>query len=122
MGTLTNGSSTIAYEQSNAPGLDWRKSGRTDLDPILKECVIVAAAPDAKDHPHEHVPDGTRMVAVSDDKDTEAHVLLFTRAEFTNFVVSAKAGEFDEFLATEEEMEAAQRIGEAADMAEILSA
>lgn len=119
MGTLTNGKSTIAYENPNFPGADWRKSNRTDLDPILKECVIVAAAPDAKDHPHEHVPDGTRMIAVSDDKDAEAPVLLFTRAEFTNFIVSAKAGEFDEFLATDEEMEDAQKLGEV-DVAEII--
>ncbi|MET7363800.1 hypothetical protein ABZS76_35885 [Streptomyces sp. NPDC005562] len=37
MGTLTNGRTTIPYEHHTAPGLDWRKAGRTDLDPILKE-------------------------------------------------------------------------------------
>ncbi|WP_149178859.1 DUF397 domain-containing protein, partial [Streptomyces sp. TRM49041] len=78
----------------------WRKSSRTDLDPILKDCVIVAAAPAAEDHPHPHVPDGTRMVALSDDKDPGAPVLYFTRAEFTKFLDGAAAGEFDHLRAT----------------------
>jgi hypothetical protein len=106
MGTISNGKSKKAYDQSNAPGLDWRKSSRTDLDPILKDCIILAVAPDAKDHPHGSIPDGTRMIALSDDKDLDSPVLLFSRAELTKFVQGVKAGEFDDLLATEEELEA----------------
>jgi hypothetical protein len=107
MGTLTNGTTTRSWEMTQAPGLDWRKSSRTDLDPILKDCVIVADAGQAKNHPHPHVPDGTRMVALSDDKDTKSAVLYFTRAEFTKFADGIKAGEFDGFMATPEELEEA---------------
>ncbi|MGW7365622.1 DUF397 domain-containing protein [Streptomyces sp. NPDC054841] len=107
MGTITNGRSTKTYENHNAPGLDWRKSSRTDLDPILKDCVIVATAPDADSHPHPHVPDGTRMVAMSDDKDPASPVLYFTRAEFTKFADGVCAGEFDDLMATDVEMKQA---------------
>lgn len=107
MGSITNGKSVKPYENTNAPGLDWRKSSRTDLDPILKDCVIVAAAPDASGHPHPSIPDGTRMVVLSDDKDPHAPALYYSRAEFTKFIQGAKDGEFDEFLATDAEMEAA---------------
>ncbi|GGT26888.1 DUF397 domain-containing protein [Streptomyces purpureus] len=107
MGTITNGRTSKPYENSNAPGLAWRKASRTDLDPILKDCVILAVAPAALGHPHPHVPDGTRMVALSDDKDPDSPVLLFTRAELTKFVQGVKDGEFDDFLATDEEMDAA---------------
>ncbi|MFI2367321.1 DUF397 domain-containing protein [Streptomyces sp. NPDC018833] len=107
MGTISNGLAVKTYENTNAPGLDWRKSSRTDLDPILKDCVILAAAPDAKGHPHPHVPDGTRMVALSDDKDPSSPVLLFTRAEIRKFFEGVKAGEFDDLMATDEEMEQA---------------
>ncbi|MEV0526066.1 DUF397 domain-containing protein [Streptomyces sp. NPDC050439] len=104
MGTLTNGRTTIFYEQHTAPGLDWRKAGRTDLDPILKECVILAAAPDAVGHPHHSIPDGTRMVAISDDKDTNSPVLYMSRLEISKFFDGVIAGEFDEFRATEDEL------------------
>ncbi|MGB8941125.1 MAG: DUF397 domain-containing protein [Streptomyces sp.] len=104
MGTLTNGRSTIAYEQHAAPGLDWRKAGRTDLDPILKECVILAALPDAVGHPHDSIPDGTRMVAISDDKDPASPVLRMSRLEISKFFDGVVAGEFDEFRATEDEL------------------
>lgn len=104
MGTLTNGRTTITYEHHAAPGLDWRKAGRTDLDPILKECVILAAAPNAKGHPHDSIPDGTRMVAISDDKDPQSPVLLMSRVEMTKFFDGVIAGEFDEFRATQDEL------------------
>ncbi|TXS55247.1 DUF397 domain-containing protein [Streptomyces sp. t39] len=107
MGTITNGITTKAHEQTAAPGLDWRKSSRTDLDPILKDCVIVAAAPAAQGHPSPHVPDGTRMIALSDDKDPGSPVLYFTRAEISKFFDGVQAGELDEFRATAEELEAA---------------
>ncbi|AWI32497.1 DUF397 domain-containing protein [Streptomyces tirandamycinicus] len=110
MGTISNGRTTKAYENPNAPGLDWRKAGRTDLDPILKDCVILAAAPDAEDHPHPHVPDGTRMVALSDDKDPAGPVLYFTRAEIRKFIEGVKAGEFDDLMATDEEMRQAAAV------------
>ena len=110
MGTITNGRTTQPYENPAAPGLDWRKALRTDLAPILKDCVIVAAAPDAAGHPHPHVPDGTRMIALSDDKDLHSPVLYFTRAEFTKFADGVKAGEFDDLLATPEELEAAAAV------------
>ncbi|MER7574914.1 DUF397 domain-containing protein [Streptomyces sp. NPDC126514] len=110
MGTITNGCSFKPYENPNAPGLDWRKSSRTDLDPILKNCVIVAAAPDANGHPHPHVPDGTRMIALSDDKDEKGPVLLFTRAEFTKFAQGIRDGEFDDLMATDDELAAAAEV------------
>ena len=107
MGTISNGVTTKPYENLNALGLDWRKSSRTDLDPILKDCVIVAEAADAKDHPHPSITDGMRMVALSDDKDPESPVLYYSRAEFTKFAEGIRAGEFDDLLATSEEMEQA---------------
>ncbi|WP_406863328.1 DUF397 domain-containing protein [Streptomyces sp. HUAS MG47] len=106
-GTISNGVTTKPYENLNAPGLAWRKSSRTDLDPILKDCVIVAEAPVAQGHPHPHIADGTRMVALSDDKDPAAPVLYFSRAEFTKFLDGAAAGEFDHLRADEAEMERA---------------
>ncbi|WP_327325601.1 DUF397 domain-containing protein [Streptomyces sp. NBC_01210] len=108
MGTISNGSSTKPFENPHAPGLDWRKSSRTDLDPILKDCVIVAEAPDAEDHPHPSIADGTRMVALSDDKDETGPVLFYSRAEFTKFLDGALAGEFDHLRATDEEMKSAE--------------
>ncbi|WP_432135664.1 MULTISPECIES: DUF397 domain-containing protein [unclassified Streptomyces] len=107
MGTITNGRTTRSFENPHAPGLHWRKASRTDLDPILKDCIIVAVAPDADGHPHPHVPDGTRMIALSDDKDPHGPVLHFTRPEFTKFIEGAKAGEFDDLLATPAELRAA---------------
>ncbi|MBW5420252.1 DUF397 domain-containing protein [Streptomyces sp. BG9H] len=107
MGTLTNGRTTIPYEHHTAPGLDWRKAGRTDLDPILKDCVILAAAPPAEGHPHHSIPDGTRLVAISDDKDPQSPVLLMTRVEISKFFDGVIAGEFDEFRASAEELDAA---------------
>lgn len=104
MGTLTNGRTTIAYEHHAAPGLDWRKAGRTDLDPILKECVILAEAPPAVGHPHHSIPDGTRMIAISDDKDPKSPVLLLSRVEITKFFDGVVNGEFDEFRASEDEI------------------
>ncbi|MGW2559465.1 DUF397 domain-containing protein [Streptomyces sp. NPDC001514] len=110
MGTISNGRTTKAYENCNAPGRDWRKASRTDLDPILKDCVIVAAAPGAKGHPHPHVPDGTRMIEITDDKFPDSPVLGFTRAEFTKFAQGIKAGEFDDLMATDEELEQAAAV------------
>ncbi|NUK22085.1 DUF397 domain-containing protein [Streptomyces lunaelactis] len=110
MGTLSNGRGTVAFENSHAPGLNWRKAGRTDLDPILKDCVILAEAPDAKDHPHYNIPDGTRMVALSDDKDPTSPVLYFSRAEIRKFIEGAKDGEFDDLMATDTEMEQAAAV------------
>ncbi|MEU5689157.1 DUF397 domain-containing protein [Streptomyces venezuelae] len=107
MGTLTNGRTTIPYDNWHAPHLDWRKAGKTDLDPILKECVILAAAPDAQNHPHHSIPDGTRMIAISDDKDPESPVLYMSRAEISKFFDGVVNGEFDEFRASEDELEAA---------------
>jgi hypothetical protein len=107
MGTISNGISSKPYDNVHAVGLDWRKSSRTDLDPILKDCVILAAAPEAHGHPHYSIPDGTRMVALSDDKDTASPVLYFSRAEIRKFLEGAKAGEFDDLMATDEEMEQA---------------
>ncbi|WAL94015.1 DUF397 domain-containing protein [Streptomyces sp. Je 1-369] len=107
MGTLTNGRTTIPFDNWSAPHLDWRKAGRTDLDPILKDCVILAAAPDAKGHPHHSIPDGTRMVAISDDKDQESPVLYMSRLEISKFFDGVIAGEFDEFRASEGELAAA---------------
>lgn len=107
MGTITNGITTKLHTQTQAPGLDWRKSSRTDLDPILKDCVILAPADNATGHPSPHVPDGTRMVALSDDKDPNSPVLLFTRAEISKFFDGVVAGEFDDLRATAEELEAA---------------
>ncbi|MCL7427707.1 DUF397 domain-containing protein [Streptomyces sp. YS415] len=110
MGTISNGRAVKPYENPHAPGLDWRKSSRTDLDPILKDCVIVAAAPDAAGHPHPHVPDGTRMIALSDDKDEQGPVLQFTRAEFTKFAQGIKDGEFDDLMATDDELASAAEV------------
>lgn len=107
MGTLTNGRTTIPYDNWTAPHLDWRKAGRTDLDPILKDCVILAAAPPAADHPHHSIPNGTRMIAISDDKDPAAPVLLMSRVEISKFFDGVIAGEFDEFRASEDELKAA---------------
>ncbi|MET8687956.1 DUF397 domain-containing protein [Streptomyces sp. NPDC004732] len=107
MGTLTNGRTTIPYDNWNAPRLDWRKAGRTDLDPILKDCVILAAAPPAQGHPHHSIPDGTRMIAISDDKDPAAPVLLMSRVEISKFFDGVIAGEFDEFRANADELQAA---------------
>ncbi|MFG2332182.1 DUF397 domain-containing protein [Streptomyces sp. NPDC048604] len=107
VGTISNGCGIKAYQNLNAPGLDWLKSSRTDLDPILKDCVIVAEAPDAEGHPHDGIPDGTRMVALSDDKDPAAPVLYFSRAEFTKFLDGVVDGEFDHLRATGAEMERA---------------
>jgi hypothetical protein len=113
MGTLSNGRGTVAFENANAPGLDWRKAGRTDLDPIVKDCVILAAAPDAKDHPHDRIPDGTRMVAISDDKDTDSPVLFMSRLEISKFFDGVLAGEFDHLRASEEELAAALELAAA---------
>ncbi|WP_223832160.1 hypothetical protein [Streptomyces venezuelae] len=107
MGTLTNGRTTIPYDNWTAPHLNWRKAGRTDLDPILKDCVILAEAPPAKNHPHHGIPDGTRMIAISDDKDPAAPVLLMSRVEMTEFFDGVIAGDFDEFRATKDELDAA---------------
>ncbi|AVZ73911.1 DUF397 domain-containing protein [Streptomyces lunaelactis] len=107
MGTLSNGRGTVSFENSHAPGLNWRKAGRTDLDPILKDCVILAAAPDAEGHPHDSIPDGTRMVALSDDKDPTSPVLYFSRAEIRKFFEGVRDGEFDDLMATDAEMEQA---------------
>lgn len=110
MGTISNGRAVKPFENSSAPGLDWRKASRTDLDPILKECVILAEAPDAKGHPHFSIPDGTRMVALLDDKDADSPVLYFSRAELRKFIEGAKDGEFDDLMATDAEMEQAAAI------------
>ncbi|NUL05995.1 DUF397 domain-containing protein [Streptomyces lunaelactis] len=110
MGTISNGRTSKPFENSHAPGLDWRKASRTDLDPILKDCVIIAAALDAKDHPHYSIPDGTRMVALSDDKDADSPALYFSRAEFTKFAEGVKDGEFDDLMATDAEMEQAAAV------------
>ena len=107
MGTLSNGRGTVAFENANAPGLDWRKAGRTDLDPIVKDCVILADAGTAEGHPHERIPDGTRMVAISDDKDTDSPVLYMSRVEISKFFDGVMAGEFDHLRASEEELQAA---------------
>ncbi|MFG3498604.1 DUF397 domain-containing protein [Streptomyces sp. NPDC047928] len=104
MGTITNGRTTKRYENRHATGLQWRKSSRTDLDPILKDCVILAEAPDAKGHPHPSIPDGTRMVALSDDKDPASAVLYFSRAEIRKFFEGVKAGEFDDLMASDDEL------------------
>ena len=109
MGTITNGAATRPYENTSAPGLDWRKSSRTDLDPILKDCVILAEAGTAQGHPHDSIPDGTRMIAISDDKDPASPVLMMSRAEITKFFEGVKAGEFDDLMATPEELEAASK-------------
>lgn len=114
MGTLTNGKTTIDFENPAAPGLDWRKSSRTDLHPIVKDCVLVAEAPDAVGHPHDRIPDGTRMIAMSDSKNEQGAVLSFSRVEFTKFVVGVKSGEFDDLLATEGEMQDASKASVAA--------
>ncbi|WP_405597579.1 DUF397 domain-containing protein [Streptomyces sp. NBC_01410] len=110
MGTISNGHGTKSFENVHAPGLDWRKSSRTDLDPILKDCVILAEAPDAKDHPHDSIPDGTRMVALSDDKDPNSPVLYFSRAEIRKFAEGIRDGEFDALMASDEEMEQAAAV------------
>ncbi|QMU77466.1 hypothetical protein GXW83_18950 [Streptacidiphilus sp. PB12-B1b] len=55
-GTLTHGRQTIAWNNPLAPGTRWVKASETDLDPIVKNCVIVAELPDAEGHPS--VPDG----------------------------------------------------------------
>ncbi|GAB2783740.1 DUF397 domain-containing protein [Streptomyces daliensis] len=109
MGTITNGLDTRPYVNVTAPGLDWRKSSRTDLDPILKDCVILADAGRAEGNPHVSIPDGTRMIAISDDKAPDSPVLLMSRAEITKFFQGVKAGEFDEFTATPEELAAASQ-------------
>lgn len=107
MGTLTNGRTTIAYHKPGGPSLDWRKAGRTDLDPILKECVILAEAPPAQGHPHPSIPDGTRMVAISDDKDPHSLVLYMSRVEISKFFDGVMNGEFDYLRANADELEAA---------------
>jgi hypothetical protein len=75
-----------------------------NMVPVPKARVTVAAAPDATGHPHPDVPDGTRMIALSDDKDPTGPRLHFTRAEFTRFTESVVDGEFDDLLATDDEM------------------
>lgn len=113
MGTLSNGHGTVPFDNALAPGLDWRKAGRTDLDPIVKDCVILAEAPDAKDHPNDRIPDGTRMVAISDDKDTDSPVLFMSRVEMSKFFDGVIAGEFDHLRASEEELQAARELAAA---------
>ncbi|MEY9845057.1 hypothetical protein ABH940_002127 [Streptacidiphilus sp. BW17] len=96
MGTLTNSRTTIPWNNPNAPeGVRWIKAYDTDLDPIVKDSVIVTELPDA---------DGKRMVGVSDDKDEKAPVLAFSRVEFTIFVEGVRSGQFDQFRATDEDM------------------
>jgi hypothetical protein len=109
MGTITNGRTTKPFENLNAPGRSWRKASRTDLGPMIpdEDCVLVAAGADAKDHPHPKVADGTRMIELTDSKDVKAPVLAFTRTEFTKFADGIRAGEFDDLMATEDEMQAA---------------
>lgn len=106
-GTLTNGLAEIPFENSNAPGRAWQKASRTDLHPIVKDCVLLSEAPDAQGHPSDRVPDGTRMVSLTDSKHENGPVLDFTRVELTKFIEGAKNGEFDEFCASAEELAAA---------------
>jgi hypothetical protein len=108
-GTLTNGTHTVAWSNPLAPRADWRKANRTDLDPIVKDCVIVAALPDAVGFGHGSIPDGTRMIGISDDKSEGAPVLAFSRVEFRAFAEGVIAGDFAEFYATDAEMSAAGR-------------
>jgi hypothetical protein len=108
-GTLTNGTHTVPWNNPLSPGADWRKASRTDLDPIVKDCVIVAALPDAVDFGHDSIPDGTRMIGISDDKSENAPVLAFSRVEFRVFAEGIIAGEFTEYYATDDEMASARR-------------
>ncbi|GLW46610.1 hypothetical protein Stsp02_22720 [Streptomyces sp. NBRC 14336] len=109
MGSITNGKVTLPFENANALGRSWRKASRTDLGPMIpdEDCVLVAAGPHAKDHPHPKVSDGTRMIEVTDSKDPAAPVLAFTRVEFTKFCQGVKDGEFDDLMATDADLEGA---------------
>lgn len=109
MGTITNGKTTKPFENSNALGRSWRKASRTDLGPMIpdEDCVLVAAGPDARNHPHPKVGNGTRMIEVTDSKDPDAPVLSFTRVEFTKFAQGIRDGEFDDLMATDDELAAA---------------
>ncbi|HET6354841.1 DUF397 domain-containing protein [Streptomyces sp.] len=69
--------------------------------------MILADAGVAKDFGPPYLPDGTRLVAISDDKTPGAPVLTFTRAEIRKFLDGVQQGEFDEFRATDEELQAA---------------
>jgi hypothetical protein len=73
----------------------------------VKDCVILAEALAAEGHPHHSIPDGTRMVALSDDKDPNSAVLYFSRAEIRKFFEGVRDGEFDDLMATDAEMEQA---------------
>ncbi|SBT89360.1 protein of unknown function [Streptomyces sp. DI166] len=110
MGSICNGKVTVPFENANALGRSWRKASRTDLGPMIpdEDCVLVAAGPDAEGHPHPKVLDGTRMIEVTDSKDPAAPVLAFTRVEFTKFAEGIKAGEFDDLMATDADLEGAE--------------
>ncbi len=114
MGTLTNGRQSVPWSNPLAPDAQWVKAYDTDLDPIVKDSVIVTALPDAEGHPFARIIDGTRMVGVSDDKDEDAPVLAFSRVEFQIFAEGIASGRFAEFYATDDEMAAAM---ESADVA-----
>ncbi|MFG2496803.1 hypothetical protein ACGFSB_01075 [Streptomyces sp. NPDC048441] len=47
------------------------------------------------------------MIAISDDKDPSAAVLLMSRVEISKFFDGVIAGEFDDFRASEDELQAA---------------
>lgn len=65
------------------PGLDWRKSGRSNPS---GNCVELAALPDGGG------------VAVRNSRDPQGPALIYTRDELTAFLLGAKDGDFDHLL------------------------
>ncbi|MFC1416656.1 DUF397 domain-containing protein [Streptacidiphilus cavernicola] len=106
-GTLSNGRQTVPWNNPLAPGAQWFKASDTELDAILKNCVIVTVLPDSTEHTSVGIPNGTRMVGISDDKDELAPVLHFSRAEFTIFARGIVSGQFVHLYASDDELTAA---------------
>lgn len=73
------------YTNTSRPELDWIKGNRTDLDPIVKDCVLLAKDGD--------------MISLTDSKSPASAVLQFKPSEIQAFVQSAKDGDFDHLVA-----------------------
>jgi hypothetical protein len=72
----------VSVTGSTLSGLDWRKAQRSVGN---GPCVEVA-----------HFDD---MVAMRDSKDPDGHVLIYTAAEWVEFLAGAKDGDFDDVCA-----------------------
>jgi hypothetical protein len=73
----------LDYENTNAPGARWLKSADSDLD-HSKDSVGFA-----------HLPDGT--IGITQTKDSDAPVNIFTPLEIAHMLSAAKSGSLDGF-------------------------